>query len=90
MKQAVIKCPIWDSEPHTTRKPEKLAETARKHIEHQIARNNYAKLPHLGVIRRFHRCLDCYAVWTTGSVFERETEASICGIYDQNLTWKPR
>jgi hypothetical protein len=49
-----------------------------------------ASLPHLGVVKRFHRCLDCYAVWVTGSVFETATEASICGIYDQTLTWEPR
>jgi hypothetical protein len=76
MKQAVIKCPLRDREPHTARKPERLDGTALKHIEHQITRNNYDSLPHLGIVKRFHRCLDCYAVWVTGSVFEMATEAT--------------
>ena len=45
MKQAIIECPMKDREPHTRRKPERLDETAVKHIEHQIARNNYPPLP---------------------------------------------
>jgi hypothetical protein len=88
MKQAIIECPMRDRQPHTTRKPERLDVIAVKHIEHQIARNNYPPLPR--TVRRFHRCLDCCAVWVTGSAYEMATDANICGIYDETLIWKPR
>jgi|ERR1700722_2129631 hypothetical protein len=88
-RMPLSKCPWRDKQPHGTRHPQTLTDAAIRHIELQIEQNHYRPLPYLGIVRRFYRCVDCYAVRMADSVFENSTEESVCGVYDHSLTWSP-
>jgi excisionase family DNA binding protein len=83
------RCPLRDRQPHTSKSPDLLSQTAVENIERQIIDLGYKALPVLGAAQRFYRCADCYAVWRAGTRYERVTEKSVCGIYDHSLIWRP-
>jgi hypothetical protein len=87
--ERISKCPWRDRQPHSSRRPAILTVPAIKHIEQQIVTLGYRTLPYLGIAKRFYRCVDCFAVWAAGSIFEKVAEDGVCGVYDHTLIWKP-
>jgi hypothetical protein len=77
------KCPWRDKVTHATRKPEILSDATVRDIEIQIALNGFPSLPYLGFAKRFYRCVECFAVWAAGSIFENASEESVCGLYNE-------
>jgi hypothetical protein len=72
----------------TLKQANQLRGSVRKG-EHGELVNHYRPLPYLGIVRRFYRCVDCYAVRMADSVVENSTEESVCGVYDHSLIWNP-
>jgi hypothetical protein len=85
----INRCPWRERALHNPGKPEILKAKVVKQIEQQIVASGNRPLPYLGIAKQFFRCKDCYAVWVAGSVLDRPTQESICGIFDDTDVWKP-
>jgi hypothetical protein len=68
---------------------ERLDRTALKHIEHQITRNKLRPTSAIGNRHAIPSMLGLLCSLGDRSAFDTATEGSICGIYDQTLTWQP-